>query len=521
MNKLQKWVALALCVSMMAGIAAFAEGTEPVPTDVPAAPAAAELADDTVVVTVNGEAITWKDVQPYYDSLVESDGAYFDMTDPEMVKMFRSFAMENRITEVLVMQQAKNNGMEPTAEEVEALNAQADAIWNEAIQNYITSYYPDLTAESSEEEKTEANTVATAYFNEMGYSPESLREAYVRNEIFSRVENTITKDVVVTDEDVEADYQAKVAADKELYENDISAYIDYNMYVEQMAPYAAMYGMEAMEKAWYRPGGIRLVKHILLPVDETLLNNYKDLQARLEEQMNVEESGEATAQPDAATAGAAEPEATAEVKAPVTQADMDNAEAEILASLEGKIEEINDKIAQGVDFDELIATYAVKEDGTPTDPGMTTEPTKTTGYEIASGSTNYVAGFVKAAFSIDQVGEASAPHVSPYGVHIVKYVGNLEAGPVPMTAEEREARRTTLLDEKKSEKISATVEEWLKAADLVYSGAIPSLAEIEAAQVAVDGEEEPAADVDVVTVEEGTAPSEEEAVPVETAVPQG
>ena len=325
----------------------------------------------------------------------------------------------------------------------------------------------------------------------------------------------MTQDAVVTDEELDAMYQALVEADKEKYQNDIGAYLEYNDYVDQMAMYAMYMGSSNnMDYAWYKPAGFRAVKHILLSVDQTLLDNYKDLQARLEEQINdeataateAETSADTSVTPEPAATGTPEPTATPE---PVTQADVDNAEAEILASLQDKIEEINQKIAEGADFDELIATYAVDAEGNATDPGMTSEPYKTSGYEVAEGSTSYVAPFVKAAFSVNAIGDVSAPYVSDFGVHIVKYIGDVPEGPVAMTDAQREAKRTELLQSKQNELYTATMDTWLGESTIQYTGLIPSMADIEAREAAAAEE--------AALAEEAAAPEEAAAEP--TAAP--
>ncbi len=496
MKRIQKWLALVLCIALLASVAALAEDTIPAETiaaetAAPAASTAVELADDAVVATVNGENITWGSIKANYENLVGNYGSYYDMTQTQNVNLFRSVAMENVITTTVMMQKAKELGLDQlTVEDRDAIYAQADADWDAALQNYITYYYPDMTEESSEEEKAAANTAAVAYYNEAGYTPDTLRAEYIENEIYGRLEGVITQDAVVTDADVEAAYQASVEADKALYENDIAGYIDHENYVDQMAMYAMMYGAASdMEHAWYKPAGFRAVKHILLEVDSELMSSYKALQARLEEQQDTEE---VAAEDEAAAAQAAE--ATAEAtdavppestQAPVTQNDVDMAKAAILSSLADKIDEINQKLADGADFDELIATYGVKADGSATDGGMLSEPYKTSGYEVATQSiTTYVPEFVEAAFSVDNIGDVSAPYISDYGVHIVKYIGDVAAGPIQMTDAEREAKRTSLLEDKKSELISAQVDEWVKAAAITYSGSIPSIAELEAQQAA-------------------------------------
>lgn len=470
---MKKILSLLLCLCLLFSAAALAEDT-----------AAAELQDTDVLATVNGTELTWADVAPVYDSLVSSYGNYYDLTDSANVELFRAVAMQNKINEVIMQAKIAELGIALTDEEAAAAEEDAQSDWDNAISSYISQQHSDLTDESSQEDKDAANAEAVQYFNDLGYSPESLKENYKQYALYDKLEATIVQDVTVTDEEVEALYQELVESDRALYESDIAAYVDYNNYVDQMATYAMYYGTDSsMDYAWYRPAGFRAVKHILLPVDDELMQTYQDLQARLEEQ--VEAATEGDEESAAAAEETADAEATAEpTEEPVTQEQVDEAKAAILASIADKIDEIYAKIEEGVDFDELIAEYGVNEDGTASDPGMTSEPYKTSGYEVSSASTNYVAPFVEAAFSVDNVGDVSAPYISSYGVHIVKYIADIPAGPIEMTEAQREAKRTELLTSKQNELYTATMDQWNQEADITYTGLTPSYADIEAREAA-------------------------------------
>lgn len=500
---MKKILSLLLCLCLLFSAAALAEDT-----------AAAELQDTDVLATVNGTELTWADVAPVYDSLVSSYGNYYDLTDSANVELFRAVAMQNKINEVIMQAKIAELGIALTDEEAAAAEEDAQSDWDNAISSYISQQHSDLTDESSQEDKDAANAEAVQYFNDLGYSPESLKENYKQYALYDKLEATIVQDVTVTDEEVEALYQELVESDRTLYENDIAAYVDYNNYVDQMAMYAMYYGTDSsMDYAWYRPAGFRAVKHILLPVDAELMQTYQDLQARLEEQVESETEGdEESAAAAAATEETADAEATAEpTEEPVTQEQVDEAKAAILASIADKIDEIYAKIEEGVDFDELIAEYGVNEDGTASDPGMTSEPYKTSGYEVSSASTNYVAPFVEAAFSVDNVGDVSAPYISSYGVHIVKYIADIPAGPIEMTEAQREAKRTELLTSKQNELYTATMDQWNQEADITYTGLTPSYADIEAREAAAAEEAAATADdtaADDTTADEGTTDGE-------------
>ena len=457
MNHLRKIIALIMCLCMMLGMTAVAEET-----------AAAELSADTVVATLNGENVLWADVEANYALLEAEYGSYYDLADPANVSLFRAVAMENVIAEKLLMQKAVELGLSVLSEEeIASAETAAKTDWAAAIDSYLAYYYPDLTAESPTEDIEKAETEAEEYYKSNGYDPDMMVEEYKKYMVLDKVQQSMIQDVAVTDADVEALYQQLVAADKELYEGDVYAYVAYNSQVDMMEMYAAMYGMpNDMDYAWYKPEGFRAVRHILLPVDEELMNTYTDLQARFEEQQAAE--GEEAEAADPAT-----------LEAPVTEEQVSEAKAAIFASVADKIEEINQKVAEGVDFDELITTYGVNADGTPSDPGMTSNPY----YEVCAASDSvYVAEFVDASMSIEEVGGISAPYLSSFGIHIVKYVDDIPGGPVEMTDYQREAKRAELLAEKQNEVYAAALDKWLTESAIEYTGAVVTYEELEAAE---------------------------------------
>jgi len=466
MMKLRKVVALLLSVCLLASVS-FALAEDAASQDVTSASTdevteavadtAAELNDTDVVARVNGTDVTWAETAVFYQSLVN----YYGDPDESTLEIYYAVAMEEAVTMKLIHLTAAENGLDQyTQEELDDIYASSDADWQSALDNYVQSS-GSLTDSSTEEEKALLYAEAEAYYANLGYDKEKLRENYLDNETYQRVEDFVCQNITVSDDEVMAQYNENVENDKALYENDLDAY-EY-----QVMLYNYQY---ATEKPWFHPAGYRYVKHILLPVDQTLLDTYTDLQATLEEQMEAESDDDADADVSADDTADADAEST---ETPVTQADVDNAKADILASVQDKTTEIYDKIAQGEDFDTLIAEYAVNEDGTATDEGMT-NGSYPDGYEVALASTSYVPAFVEAAFSIDEVGGVSAPYVSKYGVHIVKYLGDVPSGAVDLTDELKESIRSDML----STKTEDAMNDWQAAADVEYTGLLKSYAEL-------------------------------------------
>lgn len=463
MKKLAKILALLLCACLLIGSVALAEETEAVSIPRPAA--------DEVIARLGDKDVLWSDAD-YYFSLYESYG-YIDATNDLDVQWWKAKSMENALDLAIMENKAEEFGFYPLSdEEAAVVDAELETDWEAALSNYVAYYYPDLTDESSDEDKAAANAAAEQYYAEMGYTRESLKADYYRSSALTKLQDMMLQDATVTDEEIDTAYQAQIESDKAMYENDLQAYAEYEAQVQYSQMLAAYGYGTALESSTYRPAGFRGVKHILLPVDETLMSTYTDLQARFEEQQSAVEGEEAAAE---------EGEETAE---PVTEEQVNAAKAAIFDSLADTIDEINQKIADGADFDELIATYGVDADGNASDPGMTSEPYKTNGYDVCQFSTEYVPEFVEAAMSIESLGGVSAPYLSDYGIHIVKYVRDVPAGAIELTDEARESRRAELLAEKQQELYSSIMNTWRQEAAIEYTGVIPTVAEAEAAETA-------------------------------------
>ena len=403
------------------------------------------LAPDAVVAMVNGEDVTGENVLASYQNIVN----YYGEPDAASADIYYAVAMDEAITLKLIEIAGAQMGADQfTDEELEELYATSDSEWQYALDNYV-AYNLAETGDATDEEREAAYAQAEAYYSEMGYSKDVLRQNYVDSKIFERVENELCKDVTVTDEEVLSYFDDMVQSDQELYEFDLDAY------ETQLLMY--MYGYADREPA-YHPEGYRRVKNLLLSADETLLATYLDLLARYEEQANAGDADEAASQDSSADIA---------IEDPVTAEDVETAKAAVIASVQEQIDEINAKIAAGDSFDDIMAEYGV-------DTGMTSGEYPD-GYEVSLSSYGFVPEFISAAFSVDAIGEISKPYVSEYGVHLVKYVGDVPGGPVALTDELKAAIHQNLLDEK----YDATLNEWYDTADVEYTGILRPLDEIE------------------------------------------
>ena len=263
-----------------------------------------------------------------------------------------------------------------------------------------------------------------------------------------RLKAYLTADKTVTDEEVQAYFDDLVKDDKESYENDVGSYEFYSRY----------YG----QPSYYTPEGYRGVTHILLKVDDELLNTWKDLSARLEEQKS---DAQAETVAPAETAADAEPTAEPEpTEEPVTEEMVKAAEQAILDSVRPTVDEIKAKLAGGTSFDDLIKEYGQ-------DPGMEDDATRAEGYAVHKDSILWDPAFTEAAMALEKIGDVGEPVVGQYGVHILHYLRDIPGGAVELTDEMKEEFRSTMLSEIQNEALNSALDQWMEEGNIVYTEA--------------------------------------------------
>ena len=442
-------------VMMIAAASALAEET----AEAVVAEAPADEAERVLLVTVNGDEI-WSDnvdlqyAYEYYLNMAASYG--LDTADESVLPMIREYAMEYALQTTIVRQKVAELGLSATDEDIAQVKEDIKAEWEEIVLSYVDEAGV-IDENSSEDDKAAAHADALSYIlDTYGYDEERYVNECLDSAIYSLVEERLEASVVgdrtVTDEEIQQYFDDLVKEDRETYENDVPSYEFYTQY----------YG----QPSYYTPEGYRAVTHILLEVDEELMNTWRDLTARWEEQQSADEA-EPTEQ-EAAEQEAAEQEASAEgepagpTAEPVTREMIDAAEKAILDSVQATVDEINAKLESGVSFDDLIVEYGK-------DPGMAEEAYRTAGYPIHAESILYDPAFIAAAMALENVGDFSKPFVGQSGVHIVHYLKDVPGGAAELTEEMKEQFRVTLQEELKSELFRSAMEEWLNAAVIEYT----------------------------------------------------
>lgn len=426
--------ALLLCVlPLLNGLCEAVDAT-PAPAEEPAGEevVVTVTADpNEVVMTVNGSPVTRGTLDNYYQNVYSYYSSYnYDVSGEETINFLMAVAMNSAISYELMNQKAVELGITLSDDEIASITAAATDEWDQIVDMFV-EYYVSLPEDATDADKEAARGDATQMLESMGYTLDSMIAEAVQEAQYDKVQETVTADVTVTDEEVQAVWDARVAEDEAAYSQDIASYEK-----------ASYYGTETL----YTPEGYRGVLQILLEVDATLLDNYTALSAAYEEQQAAGDDAEATdgaeVDPDAAPAE------------PVTAEQVQAAYDAILDSVADKVDAINGRLANGEAFTDLIPEYNI-------DPGMEMEENLRDGYKVHRDSIIYDPAFVQAAFSVDEIGDVSAPYVGVYGVYMVMYLRDVPAGAAPATEEALAAVRTELLSERQSARFNEAMDQWV------------------------------------------------------------
>lgn len=446
-QKSKKWIPIAVALVLVGGLCIFAgyKAVTAIMNDVSAA--GANVDPNAVAISMSAGDVMLPEAQTYYEDTLQQYSYYgYDLSDEVFLDQLKTSALESLAFERIAQIKIEEMGLDTlTDEDLAQCRQQAQEEYDYTLADMLASY--------SDESKTEEENMAFMldYFESANFTVETLTDYYKETLIYNRLAEALTADVTVSDEQVEADFQEAVAADQVTYENDVASY-------ELMTQ---LYG----EPVYYVPAGYRGVKHILLTTPDDLkaqLDALNDERYALENELStLQLSAETSATADpAATPDPAATAASMDAQIAAKQAEIDAKNAEIEAlrqtipdALSATIQEIQEKLAAGVAFDELIEAYGQ-------DPGMTAEPAKSEGYAVHAQSTVYDEAFQKGAMSLENLGDVSGPVVSDFGVHILQYFRDVPGGAVELTDARREVLREALLASYKQDAYQVKVEEW-------------------------------------------------------------
>ena len=417
----------------------------------------------TPVIRMGDQVITKAEVKAQVESELYQQASWyqmlgqsFDYTDPANIAAAQESAIEALKKDMVLNAKAKELGFDQLTAEDEASikeNAQKDL---DSIISQAKNYVENAEG-MSEEELTEA---ATKQAEESGYTLDAYVNYEKGNLISKRLKDYAIQDVAVTDEEIQAEYESKVAANKETYAEKPGSWAT-----------AANNGTTL----YYTPAGVRRVKQIL--------TKFKDEdQSAIDEankQLTEANTALSTAQAKVDSAQSAvdaegitdEDKAAAEETLNAAKQELDEADKALLAANEA-VTAATDKAFANLDeeVDAILASLDAEGadwqaimDEKNQDPGMKSNEK---GYAVAADMTGFDSAFVEAAMALEKPGDHSGKvKGTSYGYYIIRYEGDEAEGPVALETV-KEGISSTLLKNKQDDTYDAAVAEWVEAAGI-------------------------------------------------------
>ena len=423
------------------------------------------VANATEIIRMGDQVITKKEVKDQisatlqYNAMMYSQFGYsYDPTDPENIAEAQNDVIDAYKEDLALTAKAEELGFKLTDEELEEVKKKAQESFDSIVSS--AKDYVEGADGMDEEALTEA---AKKMAEEAGYSVDSYIESETKSAIDSKLREYAIKDVAVTDDEIQADYDSKVAADKEKY-----------------AESAGSWATAANNNTtlYYTPAGVRRVKQILTKFkdeDQAAIDEAKQKMtdantARSTAQAKIDSANE-TLKVEGDTDEIKEAKEAAQADLDAAQKELDEAD-KALAEASQAVTDATDKAFANLDeeVDAILASLDAEGadwqaimDEKNQDPGMKDNEK---GYAVAAGMTNFDSAFVDAAMALEKPGDHSGKvKGSSYGYYIIRYESDEAEGPIALDAV-KESISSSLLSTKQNEAYNAAKAQWVEEAGI-------------------------------------------------------
>ena len=387
MKKLIRLLAVALAVMMLAGCSLVTVNEEKI-----------------VVATVGDETITKAEFNEGFNALLSQYGYTQDSEEiADQIKTLKENYIAQMVEDKVLEQKIKELGLDQVTDEEKAAAEQEIQDWyDEQYAALVENFKTDDTVEDPEAKAAE--TIEN-YLSQYGLTLDQMKENSVASISSDKLYDYVTKDVTVTEEEAKIEFANKVAAAKEKYDADLSAYVS---------------DFENGATIYYTPKGCYYIKHILISLTDEQKQDIKNLRADDDETV-------------AATA--------------------DEKREEYLLTIREKAESVLKLVDEGGDFEALMEEYGE-------DPGMKNEAYKN-GYLTYAGDTGFVTEFADACAALTEDGMTSGLVASDFGYHIIRRVSTVPSGEATFE-DVKDSLMESMLTDKKSTTYDQQVEAWVK-----------------------------------------------------------
>ena len=411
----------------------------------------------TPVITMGDQVVTKAQVKTlanYYLNMYSSYGL-IDASDPASVTSMQEQAVEALKENLVLDAKAKELGLDQlTDEELETVKADAQ----KSLDSMIDSAKGYVEGADGMDEEAIAQAAAKMV-EDAGYSLDSYIEEETKEKISAKLKDFVTKDVAVTDEEIQAEYDSKVESAKESYAENAGSWAT-----------AANNG----STLYYTPAGVRRVKQILVKFKDEDKTAIDDANKQLTDANTAVTTAQAkvdSAQSAVDTEGISDEDKTkAEETLSAAKQELDDADKAVLAATEA-VTAATDKAFANIDekTDAVLALLAEENadwqkimDENNEDDGMKNNEK---GYAIAADMTGFDSAFVEAAMALAKPGDISPKTKGVYGYYIIRYESDEAEGPVSLE-DVKETISSSLLSSKKTETYNTTVDQWVEEAGI-------------------------------------------------------
>ena len=253
-----------------------------------------------------------------------------------------------------------------------------------------------------------------------GITEETIRAEIEAEWWEEKLRDYATQNITVSDEQIQQTYEDDLAEQRAAYDANPGQY-----------EYARLYGETVVV---YNPAGYRTFKQVLIPFDVTSSMRVNEIIFTLDSLDETED---------------AEQIATLNAELDTLYADLEATAAYVL-----------NRVAEGADFDSLIAEYSQ-------DPQYELASVQSDGYYISEASTTYDAAIKAAAMALENPGDVSEPVRTSEGVHILYFNAEVPAGDIPLD-DVRDALEAEALESQRYDAYEAQLAQWVEEANVTY-----------------------------------------------------
>ena len=406
----------------------------------------------TVILKLGEKEITKSEVKDatqnvlaeYYQYYSMLYGTQLDLTDKSLVASAQSEAISRLKQDMVLRAKAAEFGLDQLTDEETAQAKEAAEKDLENAKSYIKDYYLSEDQKALEGEALEA--AIQEQLDGMGVTLDTYLTEETDSIIDQKVHDYAVKDVEVSDDEVKASYDEKVAADEEKYKEDASTWTSRD---------------RSGTTLYYTPAGIRRVRQILIKFTDEDQAAVDEANTKVSEANSKVTAAQAIIDDEAASE---EDKAKAQEDLAAAQAELDAANTALQAATDAgyaNVEADADAVLETLKDNPDSWDDLVKEKNG--DPGMNEGALNAErGYSVCAGMSGFDTAFVDAAMALSSIGDVSDKvRGSSNGWYIIKYVSDVAEGAVDYDSV-KDAIHDDLLSDKKDEVYTEAVTKWIE-----------------------------------------------------------